>query len=107
MISLAVFCVIVGFYFWYGESDTSVREARIAILGYSAYMILYLFVPPFPLGSSSQMGQLYSVIPLLSVGAILIPNINTHSPESITKAIGWVGLVLVAVILICFKIFVW
>ena len=71
MISVAVFCVIVVFYFWYGESDTSVKEACIAMLAYIAYTILYLFVPPFPSGTSSQMGQLYGFVPLLSFGAIL------------------------------------
>ncbi len=107
MISLVVFCVIVGFYFWYGESDTSVKEASIAMLVYIAYTILYLFIPPFPLGTSSQMGQLYGFVPTLSFGAILLPNLNTHVEEKITRTIGWIGLVVVAFILICFKTFVW
>ena len=107
MISVAVFCVIVGFYFWYGESDTSVKEAGIAMLAYIAYTILYLFVPPFPLGTSSQMGQLYGFVPLLSFGAILFPHFNTQSPETVTRTIGWIGLVTVALILVCFKLFVW
>ncbi len=107
MISLAVFCVIVAFYFWYGESDTSAKEACVAILIYIAYTILYLFVPPFPIGTSSQMGQLYGLVPLLSFGAILFPHFNTQSPELITRKIGWFGLVIVAIILTCFKVFVW
>lgn len=87
MISVAIFCVIVGFYFWYGESDTSVKEACIAMFAYIAYTILYLFVPPFPSGTSSQMGQLYGFVPLLSFGAILFPHFNTKSPETLVSSL--------------------
>ena len=70
-------------------------------------MNFLLFVPPVSLGSSSKIVQLFSIIPLVSVGTILIPNLNTQSPETVTKVIGWSGLVLVTVILIFFKSYLW
>ncbi|WP_325893092.1 hypothetical protein [Grimontia sp. NTOU-MAR1] len=53
------------------------------------------------------MGQLYGLVPLLSLGAILFPQINTQSPESVTRSIGWIGLVAVSIVLACFKLYVW
>ncbi|WP_332400659.1 hypothetical protein [Vibrio metschnikovii] len=107
LIDVAIFCILVGFYFWYGESDTSLRQAIMAMFLYIMYLIFYMYIPPFPAGISSQMGQLYGLIPLLSLGAILFPNLNTQSPEVVTRTIGWIGLVIVITILIYFKLSVW
>ncbi|MGO1295746.1 MAG: hypothetical protein ACTMIA_00380 [Vibrio sp.] len=76
MIDLAIFCGMVVFYFWDGESNTARKEACIAMLAYVAYMILYRYIPPFPLGTSLHMKQLYGLIPLLSFGAIVFPHAN-------------------------------
>ena len=107
MIESAVFAVLIGFYFFSNGSEIPLKEAVFAIMLYSVYLIVYLFVAPFPGYTSKYLGQLYGLLPLLSVGAILFPHFNTESPEVVTRHLGWGGLIVALIILSYFKLFVW
>ncbi|CAD6367299.1 MULTISPECIES: hypothetical protein [Shewanella] len=105
MINIVIFCVIVILYFGFEQHRD--RQAYMAILLYGVYILIYEFVPPFPSVTSSHIGKLYGLVPMLSVGAILFPHFNTKSPEVVTRCIGWLGLLSVFVILAMFKILIW
>ncbi|GIU44434.1 hypothetical protein TUM4438_15620 [Shewanella sairae] len=107
MLSAIAFIALIVCYFSFERSDTPVREAILAMLLYSGYLIVYLLVPPFANGTSTHMGQLYGLVPIVSLAAILFPYFNHKSPEIVTRVLGWFGLTIVAFILLCFKLFVW
>lgn len=107
MVEIAVFVALVGGYFWVEGSETSLKEALIAMAIYALYLVVYLLVEPFPALSSKYMGQLYGLLPALSFAAILFPHFNTRSPDVVTKALGWLGLATAFVILSYFKWLVW
>ena len=51
--------------------------------------------------SSRHIGQIFGFVPAVSFGAILFPELNNRFPVRVTKLLGWVGLVVVLLIL-CF-----
>ncbi|MCG3731043.1 hypothetical protein [Vibrio cincinnatiensis] len=107
MIDAVVFVVLIGFYFYFEGSETPLKEASIAIGTYGLYLVVYHLISPFPGLTSKYMGQLYGFLPMLSFGMILFPNLNTSSPEVVTKGMGWIGLITSFLILSYFKLFVW
>lgn len=107
MFDVAILGLLVSLYFFTEGSETSYREAGIAIAVYGLYLVVYLLVEPFPAATSNHMGQLYGYVPMLSFAAILFPHFNPSSPEIVTKVIGWLGLTGVLLILCSFKLFVW
>lgn len=107
MISLLIFAVLLFFYFRYNEGDTSVKEAVAAMLLYAAYWVIYVFVPPFAPISSSHLGKLFGMVPLVALGAILFPYFNRHAPLMITRGLGWLGLAFVSSSLLYSKFVLW
>lgn len=107
MLPAAVVLILVVFLFSLNNGERIDTDAYIAIAFICCYLFIYLWLPPQPEYTSIKMGQLYVVVPLVSFGAILFPHFNTKSPETVTKVIGWFGLILVAIVLCIFKIFVW
>ncbi len=99
--------ICIGFYFWSDNSETPFKEATIAIAVYVSYLVLYLLVEPFPAVSSKYIGQLYGFLPMLAFGAILFPQLNTNSPEVVTRVLGWLGISSSFLLLSYFKLFVW
>ena len=107
LIDVVVFAVLVGFYFYFAGSETSRKEAGLAMAIYGTYLVVNHLVSPFPAATSKYMGQLYGFLPMISFGAILFPSFNRSSPEFVTKVMGWIGLTVAFLILSCFKLFVW
>ncbi|MFW7525717.1 hypothetical protein ACODM8_16480 [Vibrio ostreicida] len=107
LIDVVVFVVIAGFYLYSEGSDTSRKEAGVAIGVYGTYLVIYLLINPFPMATSKSIGQLYGFLPMLSFGAILFPHFNPSSPEVVTRVMGWFGLTTAFLILSYFKLFVW
>ena len=107
MLEVMVFVALGAVYLFVEGSETPLKEALIAMAYYGLYLIVYLLIEPFPDMTSKYMGQLYGLLPALSFGAILFPHFNQHSPEVVTKAIGWVGLTTAFIILCYFKWLVW
>lgn len=106
-LSLVILVVLVLFYFVGGGSSTPVKQVYIAAGFISVYLLVLAWVPPFPSVTTSHFGGLFGLVPMLSFGAILFPHCNPQSPEVVTRFVGWVGVISVALILACFKLFVW
>ena len=107
MIDVVILVVLVVFYFYSEGSETSRKEAILAIGFYGMYLVVYLLIGSSPAATSKYMGQLYGFLPMLSFGAILFPHFNPSSPELVTRVMGWAGLTTAFVILSYFKLFVW
>jgi len=105
LIGLAVALVISFFYFNRGEIIE--WQVYLSIIFMTLYILVYTLVPPQLNGTSVQIVKLYESVPLVSLGAILFPNLNPKSPEALTQSLGWLGLISVSIILSIFKIFVW
>lgn len=107
MIDILIFVVMTSFYFHCDGNETSRKEASLSIAVYASYLLIYLFVPPFPAMSSKHLGQLYGFLPMFSFAAILFPHFNPKAPEVVTRALGWSGLLLTFFLLGYCKVFVW
>ncbi|ACA87754.1 hypothetical protein [Shewanella woodyi] len=107
MILIGATLVLVAFFFHLNRGEFIEKQAYFAIAFMALYIVVYLFVPSQLNGTSVRTGQLYEYIPLISLGAILFPHLNSKSPEGITQILGWLGLISVSIILCIFKIFVW
>ena len=83
------------------------KNAVWALLVTAIYLIAYLFVPPTLEITSMRVGLLFGYVPFVSLGAILFPQLNPHSPVQVTRAFGWIGLLAMVLILCVLKLFVW
>ncbi|GLT18234.1 hypothetical protein GCM10007938_20120 [Vibrio zhanjiangensis] len=107
MIDLLFFLALAVYFVFWSGSDTSKKQASIAILIYLVYLFIYKIIPPFPAMTTKYDGQLYGFMPLVSLGAILLPHFNGQSSEVVTQALGWLGIVTAIVVMLCFKFYVW
>ncbi|WP_425667417.1 hypothetical protein ACPUEJ_16435 [Vibrio tubiashii] len=107
MIDLLFFLVLAVYFVFWSESDTSKKQAYIAMSVYLVYLFIYKTIPPFPAMTTKYDGQLYGFLPLVSLGAILLPHFNSQSPEVVTRALGWLGIVTTIFVMLCFKFYVW
>jgi hypothetical protein len=107
LIELPVFIFLCGLYFFIDSTNTSLKEAGIAFVVYSIYIVIYKLVTPFSPYPTQYAAKLFGLLPLLSFGAIVFPHFNNHSPEYVTKFLGWVGLTTAFLILCYFKLFMW
>ncbi len=107
MLIIAVYLAMTIGYLVTSDNNQPKRQGYWAILFTAVYLIIYLFVAPFLTHGSIYTARLYEFIPLLSLGAILFPQFNRQSPDIVTQTLGWAGLIIVMVILLLFKLFVW
>ncbi|MCH1926729.1 hypothetical protein L6232_17955 [Shewanella sp. C31] len=107
MISLIIFVVLLYFYFRNNEGETSVKEACAAMVLYAIYWSIYVLVPPFAPISSSHLGKLFGMVPLVALGAILFPYFNRHAPLMVTRGLGWIGLAFISSSLLYSKFVLW
>lgn len=105
--AIVIYCVMIAFYFWWEGRDEWSVSTFLAIAVCGGTLIFYVLIPPYPGVSTNRLGLLYGFVPLLSLGAILFPHLNSQSPEVVTRTLGWGGLVTVTILLGVFKFYVW
>lgn len=105
---LSVFWLIVGSYFFYNKGNPE-KNDYLAILFCGAYVVIFLFLPQFSEGLSTSvyLGKGYGLFPVLPLIAILFPHFNSNLAEETTRALGWIGLIVLSSLLLFFKFFVW
>lgn len=103
--SLALFILASVYLFcnWRQLEATALVALAVTVI----YCLAYLFVPPVLELTSMRFGLLFGYVPLVSLGAILFPQLSPQSPVQVTQAFGWMGLLAVFVILCVLKLFVW
>lgn len=81
--------------------------AVCAMLFAGLYLVVYFFIAPTQTVPSGRAGLLFSYVPMISFGAILFPELNLRSPAQVTRFFGWVGMVIVFLILCFMKLLIW
>lgn len=107
MVLIVATLSVIMLFFYFNRNEYIERQAYFAMAFMALYIVVYMFIPPQLVGTSVRIGQLYEYLPLVSLGAILFPYVNQDSAVVVTRALGWLGLVSVSIILCIFKIFVW
>lgn len=102
-----MFLTLVALYLYFNRGEPIEPEVVGATLLMAVYLVIYLYVPPGLAISSRHTGQAFGCVPALSFGAILFPELNSRFPVRATRLLGWVGLVVVLLILCFLKLFVW
>jgi len=107
MLETILFALIAATYFSYVRQNGTERSCLAALAFVALYLIVYLGVPPHLPIKLTYPGQLFGLLPLLSLTLILFPQINRKMPISATKFLGWFMLLGGCGLLIFFKIFIW
>ncbi|NLC01150.1 MAG: hypothetical protein GX789_07780 [Pseudomonas formosensis] len=99
--------ILASLYVVWNRHESFEAGAVFAIVFAAIYLTTYLFIPPVLEVTSMRLGLLFGYVPLVSLAAVLFPELNPSSPVPVTRFLGWVGLVVVFLILCVMKIFVW
>lgn len=99
--------ILASLYVVWSRHESFEAGAFCAIVFAAVYLATYLFIPPTLEVTSMRLGLLFGYVPLVSLAAVLFPELNPSSPVPVTRFLGWVGLVAVFLILCVMKVFVW
>lgn len=101
---IIAFLIMAIIFFYFNRHYSSDKQAIAATVFMVGYVLVYLFLNPQYLSPNRHIDTLLMLLPLVSYGAILFPEINATMPVQVTKVFGWLGLVVTALILISFKL---
>ena len=99
--------ILASLYVVWNRHESFEAGAVFAIAFAAVYLATYLFIPPVLEVTSMRLGLLFGYVPLVSLAAVLFPQLNPGSPVPVTRFFGWIGLVAVFLILCVMKLFVW
>ncbi|UTV29531.1 hypothetical protein [Photobacterium atrarenae] len=106
-----ILAILGGFYFifrFYREGQPIGWNRVLVTVFFIGYTLTYLYVPPF-LGMNNQYtGRMYELVPIGCYFFALLPDMEEACTEE--KAIvffAWFGLIVIASLLACFKLYVW
>ena len=105
-VGLTASCTLVILYVVMGDRQEAPWSTLAAILVKAAYLVL-LVLPPHPALTAGQLGLAFGLVPLVSFGAILFPELNTTFSTTATRLFGWLGLIICFVLLGLLKAWVW
>ena len=72
----------------------------------AGYIAIYLLVGSTP-QSGGRAESMLTAVPVLSLGAVLFPELNRQHPEAVTRGLGFAGLIFMFVLVCVFRIWVW
>ena len=103
MVLVIVVILIAVLFFYWNRHESVDRHAVFATIFMVAYALIYLIINLQYISPSRHMDTLLIVLPLVSYGAILFPEMNVTMPVQVTKGFGWLGLVVTVIVLVGFK----
>lgn len=107
MIESTAFLALALLYTFINRDEPFEINAVFAIVFTAIYLAVYLLVSPQLEITPKHLGGIFGYVPIVSFAAILFPQLNSHSPIQVTRFFGWLGLVVVLLILCILKLFVW
>lgn len=107
MVEIILFFVVAAAYCVYIKRHGLEIVCLAALFFCAIYLWIYLAVPPHLPIKSTYAGQLFGLLPLISLSLILFPQINHKLPTSLTRFLGWFMLLGIGALLVGFKVFVW
>lgn len=102
---ILAFLIMAILYFYWNRHEPLDKYAIFATVFIVVYVLIYLFLNPPYLSPNRHIDTLLIILPLVSYGAILFPEINAKIQVQGTKGFGWLGLVVTVLVLIGFKLF--
>ncbi|WP_299189004.1 hypothetical protein [uncultured Psychrobacter sp.] len=100
---ILAFLIMAILYFYWNRHEPLDKNAIFATVFMVVYVLVYLFLNPPYFSTNRHIDTLLLLLPLVSYGAILFPEINTKIPVQGTRGFGWLGLVITVAVLIGFK----
>ena len=107
MVELTAFLALTLFYVFVNRAEPFEISVVFAIGFTAIYLAVYLLVPPKLEIISRYLGGIFGYVPMVSLAAIMFPQFNSRSPVQVTRFFGWLGLIVVLLILCILKLFVW
>ena len=102
---ILAFLIMAILYFYWNRHEPLDKHAIFATVFMVVYVLVYLFLNPQYFSTNRHIDTLLMILPLVSYGAILFPEINTTIPVQGIKGFGWLGLVITVIVLVGFKWF--
>ena len=96
------FLIVAILYFYWNRHEPLDKHAIFATVFMVAFLVT-LFLLESMLPDHQRIKVLFVVLPLVSYGAVLFPEMNSNMSVTSTKAFGWFGLLVTAMILIGFE----
>lgn len=106
MILVVLYLLVAGIYFWREKNQPLDPVAASAIALAAGYIVIYLLAGPTP-PLSGRAESMLTAVPVLSLSAILFPDLNMRHPEAVTRGLGFAGLIFMFVLVCFFRIWVW
>ena len=102
---ILAFLIMAILFFYWNRHESLDKHAIFATIFMVVYVLVYLFLNPPYFSPNRHIDTLLMILPLVSYGAILFPEINATIPVQGTKGFGWLGLVVTVIVLVGFKWF--
>ena len=103
MLTVLPFLVLAGGFFYINHHDPTDTHAIAATVFVVVYLLAYIFfIAPESIPSHRYISRALILLPFVSYGAILFPEANASMPVAGTRGGGWLGLVVVAGLLVGF-----
>ena len=106
MILVASYLLVSGIYFWREKGQPFDPVAVSALALGAGYIAIYLLVGSTP-QSGGRAESMLTAVSVLSLGAVLFPELNRQHPEAVTRGLGFAGLIFMFVLVCVFRIWVW
>ena len=102
---ILAFLIMAILFFYWNRHESLDKHAIFATIFMVVYVLVYVFLNPPYFSTNRHIDTLLMILPLVSYGAILFPEINATIPVQGTKGFGWLGLVVTVIVLVGFKWF--
>ncbi|WP_131667885.1 hypothetical protein [Psychrobacter pygoscelis] len=106
MLTVLPFLVLAGGFFYINRHEPTDTHTIAATVFVGVYLLAYIFfIAPESIPSHRYINRALILLPFVSYGAVLFPEVNTSMPVSGTRGFGWLGLVVAAGLLIGLNVF--
>lgn len=103
MLAVLPFLVIAVGFFCLNRHEPRDTHAIAATVYIAAYLLTYtFFIAPESILSHRYISRALILLPFVSYGAVLFPEVNTSMPVSGARGFGWLGLVVATGLLVGF-----
>ncbi|SDT97418.1 hypothetical protein [Halopseudomonas salegens] len=107
MFEFTVFVGLIALFLALKPDEAFELQPLCAIAMMAVYLTIYLYVPPVLTIKVRYVGLAFGYVPTVAVVAILFPELNSSQPIAVTRFLGWLGLMMIFLLMCLLKLFVW
>ncbi|GAB6260187.1 hypothetical protein [Photobacterium sp. R1] len=97
---------LIALYLFFSEDGVLYADAILGAIVTMIYAGVHYYFAEDALQIIGRAGFIFTLIPIVSLGAILFPNLNDKYSESSNIILGWIGLITSFVMLILFMLLI-